>query len=29
MQAANDNMVTIQSEFAQNHWFQLEEPAEE
>ena len=29
MQAANDSMVTIQSEFAQNHWFQLEEPAEE
>ena len=29
MKAANDNMVTIQSEFAQNHWFQLEEPAEE
>lgn len=28
MQAANNNMANIQSEFAQNHWFQLEEPAE-
>ena len=29
LDAANNNMVNIQSEFAQNHWFQLEEPAEE
>lgn len=29
MEAANKNLVEIQSQFAQNHWYQLEEPTED
>jgi hypothetical protein len=29
MQAANNDLIEIQSQFAENHWYQLEEPAVE
>lgn len=29
MEVANNNLVEIQSQFAQNHWYQLEEPTED
>lgn len=29
MQAANNDLIEIQSQFAENHWYQLEEPAAE